>query len=180
MSLVDDNRLLVLFTAVVLTTFAAVGVGLFGVLATVSTLLGGGSILGVLALTIFGPLLLLGLDVVLAVALLRELRQRARVPKHQGLADWLARFERVFPPLSRLGLAERFEPGVDARRNTLARRYVDGDISEAELEAELDALLDEEPEHEDDDADQRTAVTVEHAESRSERVSERVTEHSQG
>lgn len=178
MSLVDDNRLLVLFTAVVLTTLGAVGLGLFGVLATVTTLLTGGPILGTMALAIFGPLLLLGLDVVFAVALLRELRQRARLPKHQGLADWLARLERFVPPLSRLGLADRFEPGVDARRQALARRYVDGDLSEAELEAELDALLDEEPE--DEESDQRTAVTVEHAEPRSERVPERVTERSQG
>ncbi|MFC7027501.1 hypothetical protein ACFQH8_08315 [Halomicroarcula sp. GCM10025710] len=81
------------------------------------------------------------------MALLRELRRRATLPKHQRLASVLRRLERVLPPLSALGLADRFEPPAptsDERRAQIARRYVDGDLSEAELERELQALLESE------------------------------------
>ncbi|MFC7249721.1 hypothetical protein ACFQJ5_07715 [Halomicroarcula sp. GCM10025324] len=147
MSLVADNRLPLLFSGVVLTTVGAVGLGVVGVLATLSTLVTGGSILAPAVITVLGPLLLLGLDVVFAVALLRELRRRATLPKHQRLASVLRRLERVLPPLSALGLADRFEPPAptsDERRAQIARRYVDGDLSEAELERELQALLESE------------------------------------
>lgn len=181
-SLIDDNRLLFLFAAVVLTTFGAVGLGVFGALATLTTLLTGGPILGAVALTVFGPLALLGLDVVLTVALLRELRRRARLPNHQGVADWLARLERVLPPLATLGLADRFEPSLDDQQGAITQRYVAGDLSEAELEAALEALLDEEIP--DADGDQRVAGTVAQAdpsrEQPAEHSAERLPERSRG
>lgn len=147
-SWVADNRLLLLFAALVLTTAGAVGLGVVGVLATLSALVTGGSILGPVAVTVLGPLLLLGLDVVFAVALLRELRRRATLPRHRGLARWLRRLETVLPPLSALGLADRFEPPqptTEQRQAEVAGRYVDGDLSEAELERELETLLESEP-----------------------------------
>ena len=155
MSLVADNRLPLLFAGVVLTTVGAVGLGVVGVLATLATLVTGGSILAPAAVTVLGPLLLLGLDVVFAVALLRELRRRATLPHHRGIARWLRRLETVLPPFSALGLADRFEPPeptTEERQEAVARRYVDGDLSEAELERELQALLESEPTAERDPA----------------------------
>ncbi|MFC7020013.1 MULTISPECIES: hypothetical protein [Haloarcula] len=148
MSRVADNRHLLLFAGVVLTTAGAVGLGLVGAAATLSTLLTGGPILAPVALAVLGPLVLFGLSLVLAVALALELRRRASLPTHQGVADAVRLLERLLPPLSALGLADRFEPPEptrEERRAELVRRYVDGDLSEAGLERELESLLESEP-----------------------------------
>ena len=144
MSRVADNRPLLLFAGVVLTTAGAVGLGLVGAIATLSTLLTGGPILAPVALAVLGPLVLFGLSLVLAVALAVELRRRASLPTHQGVANLFRRLERILPPLSRLGLADRFEPPEptpEERRAELVQRYVDGDLSEADLERELESVL---------------------------------------
>ena len=144
MSRVADNRPLLLFAGVVLTTAGAVGLGLVGAVATLSTLLTGGPILAPVALAVLGPLVLFGLSLVLALALALELRRRASLPTHQGVADAVRRLERLLPPLSALGLADRFEPPEptrEERRSELVQRYVDGDLSEAGLERELESLL---------------------------------------
>ncbi|KZX48212.1 hypothetical protein [Haloarcula sp. K1] len=146
MNWVRDNRLLLLFAAVVLTTLGAVGLGIVGVVATVGALLGGGAVIQTFAGFLLGTLLLVGVDIVFSVALVRALARLASVPKSQRVAGGLTRLESVVPPLASLGLADVFappEPTVKERHEALTRRYVEGDLSEAEYERELQALLGE-------------------------------------
>lgn len=146
MNWVKDNRLLLLFAAIVLTTLGAVGLGIVGVVATVGALLGGGAVVQTVAAFLLGTLLLVGVDIVLSVTLVRALARRASVPKSQRVADGLARLESVVPPLGSLGLSDVFappEPTVEERHEALTRRYVEGDLSESEYERELQALLGE-------------------------------------
>lgn len=146
MNWVNDNRLLLLFAAVVLTTLGAVGLGIVGVVATVGALLGGGAVVQTVAAFLLGTLLLVGVDVVLSVALVRSLARRASLPKSQRVAAGLGRLESVVAPLASLGLSDVFappEPTVEERHEALTRRYVEGDLSETEYERELQALLGE-------------------------------------
>ncbi|RLM44580.1 SHOCT domain-containing protein [Haloarcula sp. Atlit-47R] len=146
MNWVRDNRLLLLFAAVVLTTLGAVGLGIVGVVATVGALLGGGAVVQTVAGFLLGTLLLVGVDIVFSVALVRALARRASVPKSQRVADGLARLEAVVPPLASFSLSDVFappEPTVEERHEALTRRYVEGELSEAEYERELRTLLDE-------------------------------------
>ncbi|NLV07153.1 hypothetical protein GOC83_13535 [Haloarcula rubripromontorii] len=146
MNWVRDNRLLLLFAAVVLTTLGAVGLGIVGVVATVGALLGGGAVVQTFAGFLLGTLLLVGVNIVFSVALVRALARRASVPKSQRVAGGLARLEAVVPPLASLGLSDVFappEPTVEERHEALTRRYVEGELSEVEYERELRALLDE-------------------------------------
>ncbi|MDQ2071588.1 hypothetical protein ACODNH_15050 [Haloarcula sp. NS06] len=146
MNWVRDNRLLLLFAAVVLTTLGTVGVGIVGVVATLGALLGGGAVVQTFATFLLGTFLLVGVDIVFAVALVRALARRASVPKSQRVADGLSRLESIVPPLASLGLSDVFappEPTVEERHEALTRRYVDGELSEAEYERELQALLGE-------------------------------------
>ncbi|MFU1782220.1 hypothetical protein ACM16X_12620 [Haloarcula japonica] len=151
MNWVRDNRLLLLFAAVVLTTLGAVGLGIVGVVATVGALLGGGAVVQTFAGFLLGTLLLVGVDIVFSVVLVRALARRASVPKSQWVAGGLDRLESVVPPLASLGLSDVFappEPTTEERHEALTRRYVEGELSEAEYERELQALLgeDEDPE----------------------------------
>ncbi|MBX0293534.1 hypothetical protein [Haloarcula nitratireducens] len=141
MSWVSDNRHWLLFAGVVLTTLGAAGVAVVGLVATVSTLVAGGPLLGIVAATVLGTLLLAGLDVVFVAALASELASRASFPTNQGAADAFHRAERFVPPLRSLGLGDRFEPSLDERKAALDERYVEGDLSEREYEAELQTLL---------------------------------------
>ncbi|MBX0321782.1 hypothetical protein EGH21_01930 [Halomicroarcula sp. F13] len=143
MNWVAENRHLLLFAGVVLTTLGTAGVAIVGLVATLSTLVTGGPILGVVAAWVLGTLVLAGLDVLCLAALLSELASRASLPESQRAADFFHRVESAVPPLASLELGDRFEPSVEARRAELTERYVDGDLSEAELEAELQALLNE-------------------------------------
>ena len=146
MNWVRDNRLLLLFAAVVLTTLGAVGLGIVGVVATVGALLGGGAVVQTVAGFLLGTLLLVGVDIVFSVALVRALARRASVPKSQRVADGVGRLESVVPPLASLGLSDVFappEPTVEERHEALTRRYVEGDLSEDSYERELQALLGE-------------------------------------
>lgn len=152
MSVLSDNRHWLLFAAVVVTTLGVVGLPIVGAISTVAILFGGGPVLPIVVGTIFGTLLLAGLDVIFAVALARELTRMASLPKSQRVARVLRTIERILPPLSRLGLAARFEPPeptIEERRQTLTKRYVDGELSEAELERELATLLDEDDTEQD-------------------------------
>ena len=173
MNWVKDNRLLLLFAAVVLTTFGTVGVGIVGVVATLGALLGGGAVVQTFATFLLGTFLLVGVDIVFAVALVRALARQASVPKSQRVAGGLGRLESIIPPLASLGLSDVFvppEPTVEERHEALTRRYVEGELSEAEYERELQALLAEgerpDTERLDDDiaADlsQTTATDTEH------------------
>lgn len=146
MNWVKDNRLLLLFAAVVLTTLGTVGIGIVGVVATLGALLGGGAVVQTFATFLLGTLLLVGVDIVLSVALVRALARRASVPKNQRVAGGLGRLESIIPPLASLGLSDVFappEPTVEERHEALTRRYVEGELSEAEYERELQALLGE-------------------------------------
>ena len=143
MSRLSENRHWLLFAGVVLTTLGAIGLAAVGVVATLSVLLTGGSLVTTVGAFLLGTLVLVGLDVVFAVALVRTLAGMARLPTNQRVADGFHRAESLVPPLSELGLGDRFEPPVEQRRETLADRYVEGDLSERELEAALDELLDD-------------------------------------
>ncbi|EMA07668.1 hypothetical protein C437_09498 [Haloarcula vallismortis ATCC 29715] len=156
---------MLLFAAVVLTTLGAVGLGIVGVVATVGALLGGGAVVQTVAGFLLGTLLLVGVDIVFSVALVRALARRASVPKSQRVADGVGRLESVVPPLASLGLSDVFappEPTVEERHEALTRRYVEGDLSEAEYERELRALLSEDVDtraEPQDDADIETDLS---------------------
>lgn len=156
-----NNRLLLLFAAVVLTTLGAVGLGIVGVVATLGALLGGGAVVQTFGTFLLGTLLLMGVDIVFSVALVRELARQASVPKSQRVAAGLASLESVFPPLASLGLSDVFEPPeptVEERHEELTHRYVEGELSEAEYERELQALLGE---ADDPDTDPLDASEIE-------------------
>lgn len=147
MNWVSANRHWLLFAATVLSGLGTAGLAAVGVLATVSTLVTGGSLVLTVGGFLLGTLLLGGLTFVFATALLSTLASRASlpsVPRSQRVANALAGLEAAVPPLSRLGLSDRVEPPVEQRRAALTERYVAGDISETELEAKLQTLLDEE------------------------------------
>ena len=150
MSWLSENRHWLLFAGVVLTALGAVGLGLLGVVATISTLVTGGSVVAALGPFLLGAIGLGGLSVVFGIALAATLASRASsaasalsVPTSERAARVCRRVEGVVPPLARLRLSERFEPSVAERRAALTERYVDGKLTEAGLEAELAQLLDE-------------------------------------
>lgn len=149
MNWVSEHRHWLLFAAFVLTAVSAVGVAAVGVVATLSTLLTGGSLVATVGTFLLGALLLVGLNVVFGAALFSTLASRASVPTvslptSQRAADACHRVESAVPPLARVGLGDRFEPSVEQQRADLTDRYVEGELSEAELEAELGTLLDDE------------------------------------
>ncbi len=147
MSVLADNRHWVLFAATVLSGLSTAGVAIVGVLATVSVLVTGGSLVLTVGAFLLGTLLLGGLTLVSGAALLSTLASRATLPslpRNQRVANVLHGLEAAVPPLRRLGLAERFEPTLEDRRARLTQRYVDGELSEHQFEAALADLLDEE------------------------------------
>ncbi|WP_276251419.1 hypothetical protein [Haloarcula rara] len=147
MSLLADNRHWLLFTATVLSGLSTVGVALVGVLATVSVLVTGGSLVLTVGAFLLGTLLLGGLTLVFGAALLSTLASRAAppsLPRNRHVANVLHGLEAAVPPLRRLGLADRFEPTLEDRRARLTQRYVDGELSEHQFETALSELLDEE------------------------------------
>lgn len=149
MSWLADNRHWLLFAATVLSGLSTVGVALVGVLATVSTLVSGGSLVLTAGGFLLGTLLLAGLTLVFTAALLSTLAERVSlpsVPRSQRAANVFHGLEAAIPPLRRLGLGDRLEPSVEERRAALTERYVDGDLSEHQFESALDDLLDGEGE----------------------------------
>lgn len=148
MSWLANNRHWLLFAATVLTGLSTVGVAVVGVVATVSALVSGGSLVLTVGGFLLGTLLLAGLTVVFAAGLLSALADRASLPslptpRSQRLANVLHGLEAAVPPLRRLGLGDRVEPSVEEKRAALTERYVEGDLSEHQLEAALQDLLDE-------------------------------------
>ena len=143
MGWLSENRHWLLFAGVVLTSVGAVGLAAVGFVATLSVLVTGGSLVATVAAFLLGTLVLVGLDVVFAVALVRTLAGMARFPTNQRVANRLQWLESWVPPLSRLGLGDRFQPSVEERRAALTRKYVDGELTEHELEAALEDLLDD-------------------------------------
>jgi len=140
------NRHWLLFAATVLAGLSTAGVAVVGVIATISVLVTGGSLVLTAGGFLLGTLLLGGLTLVFAAALVSTLASRlslSSLPGSERVANVLHGLETAVPPLRRLGLADRFEPSVEERRTALTERYVAGELSERELEAELDRLLDE-------------------------------------
>jgi hypothetical protein len=146
-SWLSDNRHWLLFAATVLSGLGTVGVAIVGVLATLSTLLTGGSLVLTVGTFLLGTLLLGGLTLVFAAALGSTLASRASLPslpRNERMANTMHGLEAAVPPLRALGLADRLEPTVEERRAALTERYVEGELSEREFESKLQALLDEE------------------------------------
>jgi len=172
-SWLSDNRHWLLFAATVLSGLGTVGVAVVGVLATVSTLVTGGSLVLTVGGFLLGTLLLGGLTLVAAAALFSTLASRASLPslpRSQRAANVLYGLEAAVPPLRVLGLGDRLEPTVEDKRAALTERYVDGELSERELEAKLHRLLDEEADRRVPDVE---SVDRGDAESTSEREVER-------
>lgn len=144
MSWLADNRHWLLFAATVLSGLSAAGTAVVGVLATVSVLVTGGSLVLTVGGFLLGTLLLGGLTLVFAAALLSALASRASLPRSQRVATVLHGLEAVVPPLRQLGLANRVEPTPEERRTALEERYVNGELSERQFEAALADLLEEE------------------------------------
>lgn len=139
-----DNRHWLLFAATVLSGLSAAGTAVVGVLATVSVLVTGGSLVLTVGGFLLGTLLLGGLTLVFAAALLSAFASRASLPRSQRVATVLHGLEAAVPPLRQLGLADRVEPTPEERRTALEERYVNGELSERQFEAALADLLEEE------------------------------------
>ncbi|NLV11450.1 SHOCT domain-containing protein [Halomicrobium mukohataei] len=154
MSWFSRNRHWLLLALVAVTTVLAVGtvgVGLVAVLAGLAGGAGLGAVLGDVALVLSIAALLVAADVAFALAFLVTLARRASLPslpENDRVADGFERAERLVPPLSRLGLADRFAVSTETKRERLKERYVDGDLTEVEYERQLQVLLAEA----DDDA----------------------------
>jgi len=146
-SVLTENRHWLLFAATVLSGLSTVSVALVGVLATVSVLVTGGSLVPTIGAFLLATLLLSGLTLVCGVGLLSTLANRTSLPsmpRNQRVANVFHGLEAAVPPLRRLGLADRLEPTLEERRATLTQRYVDGELSEHQFETALSDLLNEE------------------------------------
>lgn|GEM_PF-834213 len=154
MSWVSRNRHWILLALVAVTTVLAVGTVGVGLLSVLAGLVGGaglGTVLGNAALVVLVAALLVAADLAFAVAFLVTAARRASLPglpsvENEWAAERLERAEAVFPPLARLGLADRFAVSNETKRERLKRRYVDGELTEPEYEHRLRELLDEEDE----------------------------------
>ena len=117
----------------------------------VAAILGGAPIVPTLLELAVPYLLFAGLLVVTAVGsgvvLAREAVRRASLPESDRLAG-LARFlEQVYPPLASLRLSDRLAPPAPSPEEraerelaALQRRYVAGELTEAEFERQLERL----------------------------------------
>lgn len=146
MTWLDRNRHWLLFAATVLCGLSTVGLAATGVLATVSVLVTGGSLVLTAGGFLLGTLLCAGLTVVFAASLLSTLASRVSlpsVPRSQRVANVLHGLESAIPPLRRLGLADSVEPTVEQRRDALTEQYVEGELSEHQFEAAMGDLLGE-------------------------------------
>lgn len=139
--------LLALVAVTTVLTVGTVGVGLFAVLAGLAGGASLGAVLGDAALILLIAACLVAADLAFAVGFLVTLARRASLPslpENDRVATVLARFERAVPPLSRLGLSDRFAVSQATKRERLKRRYVDGELSQTEYERRVRELLDEE------------------------------------
>lgn len=161
MSWVNRNRHWILLALVAVTTVLAVGtvgVGLLAVLAGVASGAGLGAVLADAALVALVVAVLVAADLAFAVAFLATVARRASLPglplvENERLAAGFERAEAVFPPLARLGLADRFALSNETKRERLKRRYVDGELTEPEYERRLRDLLDAEDDRAATDVD---------------------------
>jgi ABC-type multidrug transport system fused ATPase/permease subunit len=150
MSVLSDHRLRWLSVAAVLVVLASVGVagvGTLAVLSAVASVSAGESLLLAFLQAAVPFLLALATLSVLGVALLAWLVVRAvrlaEVPRSDRLETVARRVERRVPWLEDGLVADRVAPTVADRRDALAERYANGELSERELERKLERLLDE-------------------------------------
>lgn len=125
-------------------------------LVVVSGLLSGAPVLGTLldiaVPAIVGGALLVALVLVSGVASLYVLLRSLSLPRSARIASVVGRLEGTYPPLGRVGLADRLappEPSAEERAERaladLKGRYVDGEMTEAEFERRVDRLVSNEP-----------------------------------
>lgn len=136
MSVFDGRRHWLLFGALLISTLLTVAIGGIGAGLGLIALLDAGLLAAlrvVLPYAVATGVLSL-LNGVLFVATVIAALRRLSLPRDDRLARLAARAERTLPGLRSLGLAERFEPTPAERRERLKRRYVEGDMSEAEFE----------------------------------------------
>ena len=123
----------------------------YAALVFVAAVLGGAPVVPTLLELAVPYLLLAGLLVVTAVGsgvvLAREAVRRASLPESDRLAGAARLLEQVYPPLASVGLSDRLappEPSPEERAErelaALRRRYVAGELTEAEFERELERL----------------------------------------
>jgi len=132
----EGRRHWLLFVALLVTTLLTVGVGTLGVGLALVTLVQTGSIaagLSTLLPYVVGVVLLSVLDAVLLVWTVVAALRQLSLPRDDRLAAAAERAEQL-PGLRSFGLAERFEPTDEQRREELRRQYVEGEITEAEFE----------------------------------------------
>lgn len=133
----DGRRHWLVFAALLVSTLLTVAVGGFGLGVGLLALLETGSLVAALSATLpwaVGALLLLLLDGALLVWTVIEALRRLSLPRDDRIAAAAERAESQLPLLRDLGLAERFEPTPEQRRQELKAQYVDGEITEAEYE----------------------------------------------
>jgi len=102
---------------------------------------------------LLGIALLVTLLIASGVGFVWALVRSVSVPTSPRLASVVDRIERAYPPLESLGLSDRLAPPqptpeerAERALSELKRRYVDGEITDAEFERNLDRLVaDESP-----------------------------------
>lgn len=147
-----DTRIKALLAGLVLSLVLLAVVGALGLLAALSAIgdaASAGTPLAFALLDAAAPyvvgFLLVGLvALALLAALTLTVVSRASMPRSDRLSRLVGRVERVHPELRSLGLSERVEPTAEDRIGDLKRRYVEGEIDEAEFERRLRRLVDEE------------------------------------
>ena len=151
MGLLDDTTVKTLLAGLVVSLVVMVAVGALGLLAALSALgdPSGSTPLLFAILDATAPYIVLGLlDAlvagVLAVALAVTAVRRASMPRDDRLARLAELVERAYPKARTVGLSDRVEPTQEDRIDELKRRYVEGDIGEAEYERRLRELMDDE------------------------------------
>ena len=131
------------------------GAGYIG-LVVVSGLLSGapvvGALLDIAVPVIVGGALLVVLVLVSGFAFLYVLLRSVSLPRSARVASVVARLEGAYPPLGRVGLADRLAPPEPSAEERVERaladlkgRYVDGGMTEAEFERRVDRLVSNEP-----------------------------------
>jgi hypothetical protein len=157
------NRDWLLFSGMLFGGVGAASTAVIGVIAIISTLLTGGSLVAAAGSFVLATLGLAGVSILCAIALFMSLARRASLPRSQRAAEVFDGLEDIVPPLASLGLSTLFEPTVEEQKEALIQRYIDGELSEAALEAELERLLDNERDSEpspiDDQLEYETSRT---------------------
>ena len=137
MSPFDGRRHRVLAVATVASILLTVAVGGYGLGVGLLALLSSGSLVAALSALLpwaVGTVVLSLVTALFSVWTVAAALRRFSLPTDDRLAALARRAEAGVPGLRSLGLAERFEPTSEERRQRLKQAYVDGEITEAEFE----------------------------------------------